>query len=150
MAKLRVGDKAPDFSVKLSDGEDFRLSNLKGKESLVLYFYPKDFSPGCTRQACYFRDNKEEITSLDAKVIGVSKDSDESHAGFSEKHNLNFPLLSDSDGLISKLYSVERFGGKLGLKRITFVIDKDGVIREIIHSETSMFSHIKKTLEALK
>jgi len=150
MAGLKVGDQAPDFSARLSDGKDFRLSDLKGKTSLILYFYPKDFTSGCTKEACHFRDNREDLVSLNAKVIGVSRDSYESHARFSEKYKLNFPLLSDSDGLISKLYSAARLGGKLGVKRKTFVIDKEGIIRAIIHSETNMLAHIEKSMETLK
>ncbi len=150
MADLKVGDMAPDFSARLPGGEDFRLSDLRGKSRLVLYFYPKDFTAGCTKEACHFRDNMEEIAKLDAKIIGVSRDSDDSHVRFGEQHDLNFPLLSDSDGTISKLYSVARLGGKLGTKRKTFVIDKEGTVRAIIHSEINMLSHIERALESLK
>lgn len=130
---LNIGDKAPDFKAITDDGEEFKLADHLGNW-IVLYFYPKDNTPGCTKEACSFRDNMERITSFNAKVFGVSFDSTNSHTNFKEKHSLNFTLLSDPDKEIAKKYEV--FGEKsmfgktvLGLKRSTFIIDPQGNIR---------------------
>lgn len=150
MADPRVGDPAPDFAAKLSTGEEFRLSELKGKKNVVLYFYPKDFTAGCTKEACYFRDYRRVFNEIDTEIIGVSRDSEDSHLKFSDKHDLNFPLISDPDDTLGKLYGAARFGGKLGVRRKTFVIGKDGLIKEIIHSETNMSVHAEKALKVLR
>lgn len=130
---INVGDKAPDFEAITDSGEKFKLSENFGNW-IVLYFYPKDNTPGCTKEACSFRDNMERITSYGAKVYGVSFDSTNSHTNFKEKHSLNFTLLSDPDKEIATKYDV--FGEKsmfgksvLGLKRSTFIIDPQGNIK---------------------
>ena len=130
---INVGDKAPDFIAVTDNGNAFRLSENFGSW-IVLYFYPKDNTPGCTKEACSFRDNMDRITSYNAKVYGISFDSTNSHTNFKEKHSLNFPLLSDPDKEIATKYEV--FGEKtmfgktiLGLKRSTFIIDPEGIIR---------------------
>jgi peroxiredoxin Q/BCP len=130
---LNVGDKAPDFVAVTDNGDNFKLSDNLGNW-IVLYFYPKDNTPGCTKEACSFRDNMERITSYNAKVYGVSFDSTNSHTNFKETHSLNFSLLSDPDKQIATKYDV--FGEKsmfgktvLGLKRSTFIIDPEGIIR---------------------
>jgi len=126
---LKVGDSAPDFSLKTHDGKDFKLSDRKGKWT-VLYFYPKAETPGCTKQACAFRDSIKLIQDLNADVFGVSSDSVEDIAKFHKKENLNFILLSDSEGEV-----IEKFGAKMTLmkmaKRWTFIVDSNLIIRHI-------------------
>jgi len=136
MTKLKEGDKAPDFKGKDQDGNLISLDDFKGHK-LVLYFYPKDSTPGCTSQACNLRDNYDFLLKNGYKVLGVSADSEKSHKKFIEKNNLPFPLISDTDKEILKAYDVwgpKKFMGKefLGIKRTTFVIDEEGKIEEII------------------
>lgn len=123
---LNVGESAPDFVARDQAGQSHRLSQYSGKW-VVLYFYPKDHTFGCTKEACSFRD---ESSSLQAQILGVSLDSTESHKGFADKYHLNFPLLSDSEGQISRSFEVMT---PLGLpNRVTFIIDPKGVIRDKI------------------
>lgn len=150
MSNLKIGDLAPNFDAQLSGSESFSLQSRRGKKNVVLYFYPKDFTSGCTKEACYFRDFKKEFEELDAEIIGVSRDSPDSHFRFSDKYQLNFPLISDPDNRLGELFGVTRMGGRLGVHRTTFVIDKQGIIRAVIHKEADMFGHVKKSLEALK
>ena len=150
MEALREGAEAPDFTVLLDNGETFTLSALRGRKNVVLYFYPRDFSPGCTREACTFRDEMEEFRSLSAEVVGVSLDSLESHARFRERHSLPYPLVVDDDRQISRAYGVLRLGGLLPLRRVTFIIDKQGIIRRVIHDELRMGRHISAALAALE
>ncbi len=136
MTKLKKGDKAPDFKGKDQDGNLVSLDDFKGHK-LVLYFYPKDSTPGCTSQACNLRDNFDFLLKSGYKVLGVSADSEKSHKKFIEKNNLPFPLISDTNKEILKAYDVwgpKKFMGKefLGIKRTTFVIDEKGTIEEII------------------
>lgn len=133
--KLKIGDMAPNFTSVTSDMSEFSLESLKGKW-IVLYFYPKDNTPGCTNEACNFRDNMSRITSLGVEVIGISPDTPKSHQGFINKYNLNFKLLSDENKEICNLYGVlgekTMFGKKVsGVIRSTFIIDDKGVIRYI-------------------
>ena len=100
---LKEGTQAPDFKATLDSGESFSLSDQRGKQNVVLYFYPKDFTPGCTREACTFRDNYDDIKQYDAMIIGVSTDSVDSHQRFREKHELPFPLIADPDKKLVKL-----------------------------------------------
>ena len=146
---LTVGEKAPDFEATTAHGDRVKLSDFVGKKNLVLFFYPKDDSPGCTREACYFRDTKSEFEQRDAVILGVSLDTEASHQRFQEKHNLNFPLISDRGKELSQMFGVLRLGGLLLLKRVTFVIDKDGIIVKVIRSETNMHAHVDRALEAL-
>ncbi len=132
---LEVGTTAPDFEVTTFDGQDISLSALKGQR-VVLYFYPKDSTPGCTKQACNLRDNLAELTDNGIAVIGVSPDDDASHEKFSTKHELTFPLLADPDRQIIDAYGVwgeKKNYGKtyMGLQRTTFLIDEDGVIQHV-------------------
>jgi peroxiredoxin Q/BCP len=126
---IQEGSPAPDFSLKATDGSTVQLSQFKGKKSVVLYFYPKDDTPGCTKEACSFRDDISQITGKDAVVLGVSVDDQKSHEAFSSKFHLNFPLLSDIGGEVSKAY--EAFNPEKGYsRRVTAVIDKDGNIKK--------------------
>ncbi len=132
---LEPGDKAPDFSLKSDSGESVKLSNYKGKK-VVLYFYPKDDTPGCTAEACSFRDGFSEIQKKGAIVFGVSTDSVESHVKFKNKYRLNFPLLSDVDKKVVSAYDVWKeknmYGRKyMGIERTTFVIDENGRIKKV-------------------
>lgn len=136
MKHLKPGDQAPDFTGKDQNGNAIGLNDFKGKK-LVLYFYPKDSTPGCTAQACNLRDNYDELLSRGYQVVGVSADSEKSHQKFIEKHNLPFPLIADTDKEILKAYGVwgpKKFMGREfdGIHRTTFVIDEKGVISEII------------------
>jgi len=146
---LEVGEKAPDFKVTTTQGNSAKLSDFVGKKNLVLFFYPKDDSPGCTREACYFRDTKAEFEKRNAVILGVSLNTEARHQRFQEKHSLNFPLISDKGKELSQMFGVLRLGGLLLLKRVTFVIDRDGLIRKVIRSETDMHTHVDTALEAL-
>lgn len=146
---LKVGEKAPDFSLQTSSGEIFRLSEALRKNNVVLYFYPKDDTRGCTAQACSFRDQYEVFQESNAEVVGISSDDAESHLQFSAKHRLPFTLLSDSKGEVRKLYRVPRtFGIVPG--RVTYLIDKEGIIRYAFNSQLKPLEHVSGTLEVLK
>ncbi len=136
MTKLKKGDKAPAFKGKDQDGNIISLDDFKGHK-LVLYFYPKDSTPGCTSQACNLRDNYDLLIEKGYKVVGVSADSEKSHKKFIEKNNLPFPLIADTDKEMLKAYGVwgpKKFMGRefLGIHRTTFVIDEEGSILEVI------------------
>lgn len=147
--KVKVGDKAPDFTLLSQKGESVTLSQFFGKKNVVLYFYPKDESRGCTREACEFRDKYEVFKDLGAEVIGVSSDDVESHGSFASKHNLPFILLSDNNKKMRKLYGVpSTFGVIPG--RVTYIIDKKGVVRHVFSSQFQPQKHIKESLEVLK
>jgi len=145
---LQPGMKAPEFTATLDDGSSFSLSDMKGKRNLVLYFYPRDFTTGCTKEACSFRDNYDAIKDYDATIAGVSRDGAESHAAFREKHSLPFPLIADRDGSLHRAYEVK---GTLPfvLPRITYVIDKEGVIRAAMRHDVRVGRHVSDVLEAL-
>ena len=133
---LEVGTKAPDFTLPDKDGQNVSLSDFAGKK-VVLYFYPKDNTPGCTRQACAFAGAYEAFRTLDAVVIGVSKDSAASHRKFAEKYNLPFLLLSDPELTVLQAYGVwqeKKLYGKvsMGVVRTTFIIDENGVIEKVM------------------
>ena len=150
---MKVGQKAPDFSVKDDTGKPTKLSDLKGKK-IVLYFYPKDDTPGCTKEACNFRDGISAIKKLGAVVLGVSADSVESHRKFKNKFDLNFPLLADTDKEIIEAYGVWKeksmYGRKyMGIERTTFIIGKDGKITHIF-PKVKVAEHADEVLEALK
>jgi thioredoxin-dependent peroxiredoxin len=147
--KVRVGDVAPDFTLPSQSGKLVSLKDLVGKKAIVLYFYPKDDTPGCTKEACAFRDDHERFGNLEAEVIGVSSDSVESHERFVEKHGLPFTLLSDEGGEVRKLYGVPN---TLGLfpGRVTYLIDKEGVVRHVFSSQLGVTQHVKRALRALE
>ncbi|MDJ0270028.1 MAG: peroxiredoxin [Aigarchaeota archaeon] len=147
MNRVKVGDLAPDFTLPSHDGGVVRLSSLRGHH-VVLFFYPKDGSPGCTRENCLVRDRLDEFKELDAVVIGISKDSLDKHKRFAERYKLTHLLLSDADGEVSRRYGALGFLG-LFTRRITFVIDRNGVIR-YIHQSINPASHVEAALKALR
>ena len=147
--KVNVGDKALDFTLQSQTGENVTLSQFYGKKNVVLYFYPKDESPGCTREACTFRDSYELFTDLGAEVVGVSADTVESHKSFAEHHNLPFTLLSDVDNKVRKLYGATSTLGFIP-GRVTFIIDKKGVVRHVFSSQLQPEKHIEEAREVLK
>lgn len=146
---LKVGDMLPNFSAKNTQGHDFDSQDYIGLKPLVIYFYPKDNTPGCTAQACSFRDQYQEFTDLGAEVIGISSDSERSHQTFSNQHKLPFILLSDSNSKIRKTFGVPTalFGFLPG--RVTYVADKTGKIVMIFDSIMAT-KHIPKALAAIK
>lgn len=145
---LKVGDVVPSFTAKDSNGSTFESANYIGKQPLVIYFYPKDDTPGCTVEACSFRDSYQDFKDLGAEVIGISSDSVESHIQFKSKFNLPFILLSDNDKKLRRLFGVENnfliFPG-----RETYVVDSNGIIRMKFNSVAAK-SHISKALSTLK
>ncbi|MGE5435797.1 MAG: thioredoxin-dependent thiol peroxidase [Syntrophothermus sp.] len=150
---LKEGMSAPDFKAKDQDGNTISLSDYKGK-NVVLYFYPKDNTPGCTKEACNFRDDLDEFTDLNAVILGVSADSEASHKKFISKYELPFKLISDPDKKIIQKYGVwkekNNFGIKaLGIVRSTFVIDKNGKIKKIF-DKVKVDGHNQEVKEALK
>ncbi len=150
--ELKVGQKAPDFTLPADSGEKISLKDFRGKK-VVLYFYPKDDTPGCTKEACSFRDNINRILEKGAVVIGVSADSVESHKKFKEKYNLNFPLLSDEKHKVLQKYGVwkERnlYGKKfMGTERTTFIIDENGKIAHIFR-KVKVDGHTEEVLKKL-
>ena len=151
---LKEGDKAPDFSLPASEKETVRLSDFRGKKNVVLYFYPKDNTPGCTVEACDFRDNMARLAQADTQVLGVSRDTLKSHAKFAQQHELPFPLLSDPEGEVCELYGCWKeksmYGKKyFGIERSTFLIDKKGIIRRVWRN-VSVKGHVDEVLEALQ
>jgi len=143
-----VGSKAPDFTLPSQSGEMVRLKEFLGEKVVILYFYPKDDTPGCTKEACAFRNEHEEFEKLDAEVIGISSDSVESHRRFAEKHDLSFTLLSDEGGKVRKLYGVSNtFGIFPG--RVTYVIDEAGVVRHVFSSQIGAVKHVEEALKSL-
>jgi peroxiredoxin Q/BCP len=148
---LKVGDKAPDFTLQSDGGGKVSLKDLKGK-TVVLYFYPKDDTSGCTAEACAFRDQLPDFSKLKATVLGLSKDSVDSHDKFKAKYDLTFPLLSDIDGKVTKAYGawVEKsmYGRKyMGIDRSTFLIDGKGVIRRVWR-KVKVPGHAEEVLKA--
>lgn len=148
------GKKAPAFTLSDGAGKSVALKDLIGSNNLVLYFYPRDMTPGCTAEACSFRDNIEPIKALGANVAGISADSGDSHARFAAKYGLNFPLLADSGNEVGKLYGVYKkkslYGREyMGIERTTFVIDKSGVVRRVF-PKVKVNGHTEEVIAALK
>lgn len=153
MTALKTGNRAPDFTLPRDGGDSLSLSDLKG-QPVVLYFYPKDDTPGCTQESCDFRDNLTAFKRLKAQVIGISKDSVKKHDKFKEKYDLSFPLLSDEEGGVCEQYGVwvekSMYGKKyMGIERSTFLIDADGKIAQIWR-KVSVTDHVSEVLQALK
>ena len=146
---LKIGDKAPDFQLPTATGEIFRLSQALQQNNVVLYFYPKDDTRGCTAQACSFRDQYDVFRENNAEVVGISSDDIQSHQRFSTKHQLPFTLLSDSKGEVRKLLRVPRTMGIVP-GRVTYLIDKAGIVRYAFNSQLKPLEHVAGTLEVLK
>ena len=148
--KLKVGDSVPTFTLKDQDNNDVNVANFIGKKAMVIYFYPKDDTPGCTKEACKFRDEFEAFTDLNVKVIGISSDDVESHKKFAEKYRLPFTLLADTENQIRKLFGVPK--SMLGLipGRVTYIINKKGKIIHIFNSQFGAEKHITEALLKLK
>jgi peroxiredoxin Q/BCP len=147
--RVGVGSKAPDFTLPSQSGEMVSLKDFIGTKPVVLFFYPKDDTPGCTKQACAFRDDYEEFGKLDAEVMGISSDSVESHRRFASKHDLPFTLLSDEGGKVRKLYGVQNNFG-LFPGRVTYVLDENGVVRHFFSSQLGVEKHVEEALQALQ
>ena len=150
---LNIGDKAPDFSLPDSTGEDISLNELRGSK-VVLYFYPKDDTPGCTREACSFRDTNAALQAAGIKILGVSADTVDSHRQFAEKFGLPFPLLADEQKEVINAYGVwgerqVRGQTMMGIRRMTFLIDEEGVISKIWPNVTPD-NHAQEILEAVQ
>ncbi len=146
---ISIGDTIPDFKLTDQNGNEFDSTSVKGKQKLVIYFYPKNFTPGCTKEACSFRDSYEEFKSLGATVIGISSDSKTSHERFASKYNLPFVLLSDENGKVKRKFGVKN--NFLGLLpgRETYVVDKNGKVIYVFNSMNAE-RHIFKALEVLQ
>jgi thioredoxin-dependent peroxiredoxin len=150
MKEIKVGDKIPEFSLPDQEGNEFDIKNVLGTKKLVIYFYPKDDSPGCTREACYFRDLYEVFKEADAEIIGISGQSEESHKKFALKYKLSFTLLSDKGNNIRKLFGVPTnlFGLLPG--RVTYVADRKGKVVYIFNSQVEAERHVDEALKILK
>jgi peroxiredoxin Q/BCP len=146
---MNPGDRAPEFELPASQGRTVKLADFRGKKTVVLYFYPKDETPGCTAEACSFRDEYEDFTAAGAEVIGVSDDSVASHDKFAEHHHLPFVLASDTGGALREKMGVKKTLGMLK-GRVTFVIDRDGVIRDRFDSQIRFKAHVSHALELVK
>ena len=148
MPTLQPGMPAPDFELPDGAGNRVRLSQYRGKNAVVVYFYPKDDTGVCTKEACTFRDDFAKFQSAGAVILGISDDSTASHGAFSAKYRLPFPLLSDEGGRVRKLYGVNK---KFGLLpgRVTFVIDRDGIIRHVYSALFESDKHVSEALAAL-
>ncbi|MGL5083544.1 MAG: peroxiredoxin [Microcoleaceae cyanobacterium] len=145
---VKVGDLAPDFNLLSQTGGSISLKNFIGQKAVVLYFYPKDDTPGCTAEACAFRDSYQVFQDAGAEIIGVSSDSVQSHQQFAAKYNLPFTLLSDTGDAVRKLYGVP---STLWIMpgRVTYVIDKDGIVRHIFDSMLNFKAHVDESLAIL-
>lgn len=146
---VKVGDKAPDFTLPTQNGDKISLHDLFGKKSIVLYFYPKDETSVCTKEACLFRDSYEAFSKYGAEVLGVSSDSQESHLAFADHHKLPFKLLSDKDSSVRKLYGVPAAMGVVP-GRVTYVIDKQGTVRLVFNSMMDADRHVSQALNILR
>ena len=146
---VKVGDRAPDFTLPSLTGEPVSLESFLGKKAIVLYFYPKDNTPGCTAEACSFRDSYEVFQEAGAEVIGVSSDSEASHQQFASKYKLPFILLSDLGGVVRKFYGVPSTFGLIP-GRVTYVIDKEGIVRNIFSSQFAPEKHIVEAIRVLQ
>jgi thioredoxin-dependent peroxiredoxin len=148
MPSVKVGDQAPEFSLPSQDGEVVRLTELLSRGNVVVYFYPKDRTPGCTAEAGAFRDNYARFGELGAEVVGISSDSVESHRGFASGCDLPFKILSDAGGRVRKRFGVPSSMGLLP-GRVTYVIDRGGTVRHIFTSQLQATRHVEEALKGL-
>lgn len=145
---IKEGDRAPDFDLPSHQGGNVRLLDLLGKGPVIVFFYPKDNSPGCKREVCAFRDSYEVFRDKGAEVIGISSDSLDSHQAFASGHALQFPLLSDADGEVRKRYGAVDLGGLPG--RVTYVIDGQGIVRYVFSSQLHPTKHMEEALRIIR
>lgn len=150
---LKIGSKAPAFSLKNAEGKTVKLSDFKGKK-VVIYFYPKDMTPGCTKEACAFRDDYAQLKKLNVEVLGVSADDEKSHSKFAEKYSLPFPLLSDPDHTMIEKYGAwgekSMYGKKyMGIIRMTYIIDEDGKVAHVF-PKVKPETHSREVIEVVK
>jgi len=150
MAAIGVGDTAPDFTLPDQDGTPVTLSAFRGEKVVVLYFYPKDETPGCTREACAFRDSHDAFAEAGAQVIGVSSDSVAAHDRFAKKYGLPFTLIADADGGVRAAYGVPKSMFGLLPGRVTYVIDRDGIVRHMFSSQANIGKHIDGALKVVE
>ena len=146
---VKVGEKAPDFSLPSQSGETVKLSNFRGNKVVVLYFYPKDDTPGCTKESSAFRDSYEVFQENGAEVIGISSDSIDSHQKFANKYNLPFTLLSDTKNEVRKLFGVPSTLFVLP-GRVTYIIDKEGIVKHIFDSQLDFQGHVDEALKTVR
>ena len=151
---LAVGDKAPDFALHNNNNEKITILDFNGKKNVVLYFYPKDNTPGCTKEACSFRDTIENIEKKDTVVLGISPDSIKSHQKFISNHGLNFSLLSDPEHEVAEKYGAwaeKKMYGRtfFGIVRSTFIIDKNGIIQKVF-PKVKVDGHVNEVMEVLE
>jgi len=149
MPSIRVGDPSPDFTARSHTGQEVSLADYRGKSAVVLFFYPKDATAICTKEACSFRDAYEDFVQAGAVVIGVSSDSAESHRAFASGHRLPFVLLADEDGSVRKAFGVPKTLGILP-GRVTYVMDKEGVVRHVFSSQLSADRHVSEALAVVR
>ncbi len=149
MAPIRVGDHAPDFTLASQTGQQVSLADFRGRRAVVIYFYPRDGTAVCTKEACSFRDAYEAFVQAGAAVIGVSSNSAESHQSFAASHWLPFILLADTEGSLRKAFGVPKTLGILP-GRVTYVIDKEGVVRQVFSSQFSPDRHVSEALGVVR
>ena len=146
---IKVGDTAPNFNLPAQNGKNVSLADFRGQKSVVLYFYPKDDTPGCTIESCAFRDQYEVFQAAGAEVIGVSGDSSNSHKNFANKYNLPFTLLSDQGDQVRKQYGATTAFGLIP-GRVTYVIDKNGIVQYVFDSMLNFKGHVEEALKTLQ
>ena len=149
MPSLQVGDKAPAVVAETHEGQMIRSADFLGKQTVVVYFYPRDGTPMCTTEACSFRDAYEDFVKAGAVVIGISTSSNEKHRSFAAKQNLPFHLVSDADGALRRAFGVPNTWG-LFPQRVTFVIDREGIVRHVFNSQWNAGRHVHEALEVVK
>ena len=149
MRRIEVGDPAPDLSVATHTGEEFSLADYRGKHPVVLFFYPKDGTSVCTKEACSFRDAYDDFTEAGAVVIGISGDSALRHQNFAQKHTLPFLLVSDQEGSIRRAFGVPKTMGILP-GRVTYVIDREGIVRHVFNSQFEADRHVREALDVVR
>jgi peroxiredoxin Q/BCP len=146
---IGIGERAPDFTLVAGDGRSVSLADFRGKKTVVLFFYPQDETPGCTREACEFRDSFDRFGDAGAEVIGVSDDDVDSHKRFAAHHKLPMTLLSDTGGRVRQSFGVKALFG-LVPDRVTFVIDREGIVRHVFASRLRFGKHVDEALAVVK
>lgn len=147
---IRTGDKIPEFTLQNQDGEPIKIQDIIGKKTLVLYFYPKDDTPGCTKEACSFRDQYTVFQDLGCEVIGISSDTPKAHKAFAIKYKLPFPLLADENKEVRTLFGVPKSFLGLLPGRVTYIIDTEGIVRGIFNSQLNATQHIDEALKVVR